>query len=202
MIDVLPLFSEHEAIHLAHAGQAPLAARRVRSLNCYVQVLNDNQTIDTVKKHRLDSKAATCNDRRIPICLMRPSRTTRLFAAVIAVISLLFTQLALASYMCPDTTAPASVAMTVVDDNGMADMADCTGMDRAQPTLCHSHDKVGKQSLDIPSVPQVQPFVPIGQAHIVVPLDVVMPTVASLDNSFLARATAPPLAIRHCCFRI
>ena len=123
-----------------------------------------------------------------------------MLAAVVAVISLLFTQLALASYVCPGT-APASTPMAAAAA-GMAGMDNCPSMDRAQPSLCHSHDKTEKQSLDKPNVPQVQPFVPAGPAVVVLFLDSPTPPPAPVDNAFLVRATAPPLAIRHCCFRI
>ena len=132
---------------------------------------------------------------------MKPSRTTRLVAALIAAISLLFTQLALASYVCPGMTMPAAMTTAVEDD--MQDMSGCTGMDMQQPALCHAHDHVGQQSLDKPDVPQVAPFAVAGLTLLVPPLDTVTPTTAPPSNAtLLTRTTAPPLAIRHCCFRI
>ena len=131
---------------------------------------------------------------------MRPSRTTRLVAALIAVISLLFTQLALASYVCPGMAMPASMTTVAVEAGSMDH---CTGMDMAQPSLCHAHDHVGQQSLDKPDLPQVPPFYAFGPILTVVLLDAAAPPLADiLTISFLARATAPPLAIRHCCVRI
>ncbi|WP_077038185.1 hypothetical protein [Pelomonas sp. KK5] len=52
--------------------------------------------------------------------------THRLFTALLVVLSLLFSQLAMARYVCPQQ-------MTA-----MAGM-DCEGMDMDQPTLCHQH---------------------------------------------------------------
>ncbi|RZI40325.1 hypothetical protein EGT07_23560 [Herbaspirillum sp. HC18] len=132
---------------------------------------------------------------------MKPSRTTRLVAAVIAVISLLFTQLALASYVCPGMAVPES--MTVAVDDGMAGMDHCSDMDMAQPGLCHAYGHAGQQSLDKPDLPQVPPFHAIGPALTVVVLEAATPpptAVAAMPS--LAHATAPPLAIRHCCLRI
>jgi len=132
---------------------------------------------------------------------MKPRRSTRLVAALIAMISLLFAQLALASYVCPGIAMPTAMA-TAMDDS-MQDMADCSGMDMQQPALCHAHDHVGQQSLDKPDVPQVAPFAAVGLALLVLPLNTVtLSTASPLDNTWLARATSPPLAIRHCCFRI
>lgn len=133
---------------------------------------------------------------------MKPSRSTRLVAAVIAVISLLFTQLALASYACPGVTTPARMTMAAAD-NGMADMDHCTGMDKAQPSLCHAHTHSDPQSLNKPDLPSVLPLLVIGPVLSVILLDagVAPPGVIPATPS-LSHATEPPMAIRHCCFRI
>ena len=57
----------------------------------------------------------------------------RLTVALCAVIALLFSQLALASYVCPQETDAA--AMAAMMDAGMP----CDGMDEQQPALCHQH---------------------------------------------------------------
>jgi len=133
---------------------------------------------------------------------MKPSRPTRFVAAVIAVISLLFTQLALASYACPGATTPARMTMAAAD-NGMIGMDHCTGMDKAQPTLCHAHTHSDPQSLNKPDLPTVLPFLVIGPVLSVILLDacVAPPGVIPATPS-LSHATEPPMAIRHCCFRI
>ena len=60
-------------------------------------------------------------------------RLHRLATAYFVVLSLLFSQLALASYVCPGQS----------DAETMAAMAEagipCEGMDPAQPVLCHQH---------------------------------------------------------------
>jgi hypothetical protein len=149
----------------------------------------------------LDTTPSRCDHKKINIALsMKLSRAHRFVAALIAVVSLLFAQLALASYVCPVTAAP---AMTVMADDGMQEMTDCTGMDMQQPSLCHAHSHAGHQSLDKPDLPQVAPFVAIGPVLTVLPPDTLLPAAAApSDDTFLTRATAPPLAIRHCCFRI
>lgn len=133
---------------------------------------------------------------------MKPSRSTRFVAAVIAVISLLFTQLAMASYACPGVATPARMTMAAAD-NGMSSMDHCTGMDKAQPTLCHAHTHSDPQSLNKPDLPSVLPFLVIGPVLSVILLDdgVAPPGVATATPS-LSHATEPPMAIRHCCFRI
>lgn len=134
--------------------------------------------------------------------VMKPSRSTRFVAAVIAVISLLFTQLALASYVCPDETTPERMTMVAVD-NGMAGMDHCTDVDKAQPSLCLAHNHSSPQSLNKPDLPTVLPYLLTGPVLSVVLLnDGVAPPDVFAAIPSLSRATEPILAIRHCCFRI
>ena len=74
-----------------------------------------------------------------------------------------------------------------------------------QPALCHAHafGDAAKQSLDKSELPAVQPFVPAGMVLELPVVDAAfIPTTAPRTTLFLTRATAPPIAIRHCCFRI
>jgi hypothetical protein len=57
-------------------------------------------------------------------------RLSRCRTAVLVVLSLLFSQMALANYLCP-AQVPAPSMME------MAPGAPCEGMDAAQPALCH-----------------------------------------------------------------
>jgi hypothetical protein len=123
---------------------------------------------------------------------MKLRRSHRLVAAMLALVSLLFMQLAVAAYACPmpahETAAP---------------MADCHGMDRANPTLCQAHAEPVKQSLDKASSPAVQPFIAAAVVFEVAGLEQLMPRSASVaPSSKPAAGAAPPIAILHCCFRI
>jgi hypothetical protein len=60
-------------------------------------------------------------------------RTHRLTTAFFVVLSLLFSQLALASYVCPQQADAA--AMAAMMEAGTP----CQGMDPQQPVLCHQH---------------------------------------------------------------
>jgi hypothetical protein len=132
---------------------------------------------------------------------MKPSRTTRLVAAVLAVISLLFTQLALAAYACPPEALQVPQVTQVV--KAMPAMDNCTGMDMAQPSLCDAHHHPNQQSLDKPPAPLLPPFLQVGLGMVVYTIDPVVPAaLPAHSRNLLARTTAPPLAIRHCCFRI
>ena len=131
---------------------------------------------------------------------MKLSRLSRAVVAFVTLISLLFMQFAIAAYACP----------VMSDNEGRAlmmssDMPGCAGMDAKQPTLCHaaSQNELAKQSLDKPPGPDVQAFIPTT-------LVLAVQSAAISDHppghigqfADLSRATLPPIAIRHCCWRI
>ncbi len=129
---------------------------------------------------------------------MKLPRTQRAFAALFTVLSLLFTQLAVAAYACPDLAAEAMAAKVMQEA-----MPGCTDMGIGKPGLCHAHCASGHQSLDAPAAPHVGAFIPSGLVTVLPVCAVfnsVLPT--RVNATLLARSTAPPLAIRHCCFRI
>lgn len=129
---------------------------------------------------------------------MKLRRSHRLVAALIALVSLLFMQLAVAAYACPmqahETAAP------MADCQGMDGM---DGMDGMNASLCQAHAQPVKQSLDKASTPAVQPFIASTVLAEVAGLDQLMPRSASIaPASIPAAGAAPPIAILHCCFRI
>lgn len=124
---------------------------------------------------------------------MNSIRHNRRFKLLLLVITLLITQWALASYVCPGLTElmPKPAAMD-----------GCAKMDMEQPALCASYDKVGKQSADRSDLPPVLPFA--AQGIVLILCLLVLDRRGQrrfLASPGLARATAPPLAIRHCCLR-
>jgi hypothetical protein len=132
---------------------------------------------------------------------MKFSRPSRVLAAIITIFSLLFTQLALASYSCPGLNV-AKAAMVAADP---ADMPGCANMntETPQPGLCHSHCEAGSQAADTPHAPLVQPFVAAQLTVVLNEAESVAPSHASQpEAALLKRSTAPPLSIRNCCFRI
>jgi hypothetical protein len=134
---------------------------------------------------------------------MKTSRSTRLVTAIVALLSMLYMQLAVASYVCPGVPAGSNDS-AVPAQAAMIDMPNCQGMDAVQPQLCdlHAHGEPAKQSLDNPAS-DVPPFVP-GALMLQLQLfdAVAIPDAASHRPIALARTTAPPVAIRNCCFRI
>lgn len=136
--------------------------------------------------------------------MMKLSRSSRFAAAAVALFCILFMQLAVAAYACPVLGADHAIpAMTASVDMPADDMTACHDMDPVQPSLCHAYGQAGNQSLDKPSVPPLQPFVAVGFGLVVSPLEVSCPPAFTLPNAtYLTHASAPPLAIRNCCFRI
>lgn len=129
---------------------------------------------------------------------MKLLRTQRVFAALVTVLSLLFTQLAVAAYACPEFAAEA-MAIQVMQDA----MPDCDDMVMSEPGLCQAHCSSDHQSLDAPATPHVAPFVATGLVTVLPVGDSFHRALATrVSPTMLSRTTAPPLAIRHCCFRI
>ena len=71
----------------------------------------------------------------------------RLATTFLMVLSLLFAQLALASYVCPAQTGAAAMAEM------MASGEPCEGKDQAQPLLCHQHSAGATQSFEVVKLP-------------------------------------------------
>ena len=98
--------------------------------------------------------------------------TTTFFVAV----SLLFSQQALANYVCPGATD--AVVMAEMTAAGVP----CDGMDQAQPTLCHQHSAGVAQSFEAVKVPA--PSLPAIVQVLVVPL--VLDAVEAVDAPLAA----------------
>lgn len=110
---------------------------------------------------------------------------------MVALFSMLFMQLAVASYSCPGGVLSATGAP-------------CAGMDPAQPSLCKAKaiNLAAKQSLDKADVPPVPPFIPLELAGLVLAADwLPLPAQAAAAPPSLAHSTAPPIPIQNCCFR-
>ena len=129
------------------------------------------------------------------------NRHRRLSTVFFALASLLFMQLAIAGYACPGTGSKAAevAAMTKAGMPCVESMD--MSMDDTQPNLCHAHCQVGQQSADKyqTSFPPAIDTLPSDLT-----LQVILPQFAQapLQTPHLQRTTAPPLAIRNCCFRL
>lgn len=113
------------------------------------------------------------------------ARRTRLFASMIAVVALLFAQLAVSAYACPMT--------------GMADMADT----EMNANLCERHCDYGNASLDQAKAPSVQALAADSGVRIAPVRASPQPqvTARTLRAAWPAAGPAPPL-IRFTVLRI
>ena len=111
-------------------------------------------------------------------------------------------QLAMASYFCPGAagnTDGQNTSMAQVDMPCAETMS--LTMDSEQPSLCHAYCKADSQTagayqaVGLASFPELASEFPIARA---------LPASSGvlLQAPLLMRTTAPPLAVRHCCFRI
>lgn len=135
---------------------------------------------------------------------MKLSRLSRYVAVFIAAFSMLFMQLAVAGYACPNLELPdAKTAASMAMAADSEDMSDCGGVDMEQPNLCHAHAQANTQSLDKPQVPSIQSFIAGALTLVFENIELVHHPRPIPKNSLqLTRVTAPSLSIRHCCFRI
>lgn len=85
--------------------------------------------------------------------------TARLATAFLVMLSLLFSQLALANYVCPaaahERREMPAMQMAAGEPCESMDIAAGTAMDQQQPALCHQHCANAPQSFDPMQVPAV-----------------------------------------------
>ena len=129
---------------------------------------------------------------------MKLSRRSRFLGALVALVSMLFMQLAIAGYDCPgfnvgQTTEAAAMPM---------EMGGCEKMDLALPNLCHASAQGNQQSLDKPKLPHVHPFVPTLTLVLENLKDTYRPVAVQPETVVSSHVIPPPLSIRYCCFRL
>ena len=111
-------------------------------------------------------------------------RIHRLTTAFCVVLSLLFSQLALASYVCPEQTEVA--AMSEVMASGMP----CEGMDMDQPALCAEHSSSAAQSFESAKAPT--PSLPMVVQVLEVPLALDACAARAVPGAATPEAQPPP----------
>lgn len=128
-------------------------------------------------------------------------RRHRLITVFFALFSLLFMQVAVARYVCPATVASAAQSSMVMAAGMPCAESMSRAMDEEQPALCRAHCQADKQSLDKYELPAT---VALSAMPANYTLAVIVPNFsgAALQTPHLMHATAPPVAIRNCCFRI
>jgi hypothetical protein len=132
---------------------------------------------------------------------MTRNRRTRLITVLFALVSLLFMQLAVAGYACPGTRAKVAEVAAMAEAGMPCAESMAINMDDEQPGLCHAHCQAGQQSADkyqLPSPIAIDALPADFSLQIVIPPFLEAP----LQAPHLQRTTAPPVAIRNCCFRL
>ena len=102
----------------------------------------------------------------------------RLTTTLFVVLSLLFSQLVLANYVCPAEADAAAMAEM------MAAGQPCEGMDEAQPVLCHQHSAGAAQSFEAVKLP-------VATLPMLVQV-LVMPSLLQAAEAEALPATSPP----------
>lgn len=126
---------------------------------------------------------------------MLSRRRHRLLTVFFALFSVLFMQLAVASYVCPaDSKAEAATAMTMPCAGEMV-------VDTEQVALCHAHCQSDQQSVDKTQTHTPAGVIATGVTYPIEPTKIDWSSMQGHVPSQL-RTTAPPMAIRNCCFRI
>ena len=128
-------------------------------------------------------------------------RRHRLITVLFALFCLLFMQLALASYVCPGAEKAAQVAQMTEAGLPCAE-AMSQAMDEEQPALCHAHCQAADQSADNFQPPVLASLAQLGPVFRVAASPTQPVGACSAPAPNLRRATAPPLAVLLCCFRI
>ncbi len=111
-------------------------------------------------------------------------RCTRLTTAILVVLSLLFSQLALANYVCPQQARPAAMA------ERMAAGMPCQGMDADQPALCAGHSANAPQSAETAKLPT--PSLPMVVQVLELPLVLQAAAARAMPPSAVSEARPPP----------
>lgn len=116
--------------------------------------------------------------------LMSRRALHRLTTTLVVVLSLLFSQLALANYVCPGQVDAAVMAEM------MAAGEPCEGMDQAQPVLCHQHSAGAAQSFEAVKLPAAS--VPMVVQVVVLPLVLEAVEAEALPATSAPEARPPP----------
>ena len=116
--------------------------------------------------------------------MSRHQLSFRLVTTLWMVASLLFSQLALASYACPAMNNGAAMAQM------MASGAPCDGMDSAQPVLCHQHGADLSKSFEVVKV--ASPSLPAIVQVLVIPIVLDPADAAALSITATVPVRPPP----------
>lgn len=128
-------------------------------------------------------------------------RRHRLITVLFALCSLLFMQLAVAAYACPDNLSKLSEAAAMAEAGMVCASDSSLSMDDEQPGLCHAHCQSAQQTVEKVQAPSPIDAAAFGFAF-TISRPLAAPPAGPAQAPLLLRAAAPPIAVRNCCFRI
>ena len=123
-----------------------------------------------------------------------PFRRRRCWIALIALLGLLFQQLAMAAYVCPVDNGSAATGVSL-------QTPPCHAPDTSDKSRCHQHCHPLAQTSDHASAPAVPAALLPATTWLRAPAVVAGNHEICADNVD-ARSTAPPLTIQYCTFQI
>jgi hypothetical protein len=129
------------------------------------------------------------------------SRRFRLLTILLSLWAMLVSTGAMAGYACPGAGSGAELAQVSEAAASQAETV-ASQVDDEQTGICHGHcqsEQKSAEPFNPPSFPTLDQF---SAALIVAPLIAPSPPAAGVLVSQLRRETAPPLSVRHCCFRL
>ena len=122
------------------------------------------------------------------------NNVTRKLASLLGIVAVVFAQLAVSAYACP-------MQFIGDDDAVVAFEPRSSGRDAESPALCKKHCENGQQIVN--DAPQPLVAVTFAPALNVTPAtNRAVHLSATAVSPSLLRVTAPPLAVRNCCYRI
>lgn len=117
----------------------------------------------------------------------------RSFVAFGILVSLLFSQLAVATYACPQAESMAATAPLAIPD-----MPDCDNMaETPRDALCQAHCQQTDQSRDMYQASVPAAALTAGPSRVVAPQDAARESPRP-RGFYLERRIEPPVSIRHC----
>lgn len=131
---------------------------------------------------------------------MHLSARSRLVTVILSLCALLLAQGVLAGYACPGQAKAIELAQMIDADMPCAHTMSAA-MDEEQPQLCHAHCQASQPSADTYQPPALASLMQLG-AVLVVQLPDPAGAARVPTDAPPRQDGAPPLSIRHCCWRI
>jgi hypothetical protein len=128
------------------------------------------------------------------------ARRHRFITVLFALWAMLWTQFAVAAHDCTVAAQAAQVAQMA--EAGMPCAQAMAGAaDEGQPALCHAHCRADSPTPDLTQLPTIGALADV-DALVVPVVDWPARAEHRIQSTLLRPDGGPPLAVRHCCFRI